>query len=94
MYSKALPLFAKYVWRAYIKDYTMHTTAFDTRGIFCCWAIDKGNLERSLGQCLHTAVMVACARVDCLLCSTDRGCTNLRNLSCTVYLVYISSVDR
>ena len=32
-------LVARCIWRGNIEDYIMHTTAFDTRGIFCCWAI-------------------------------------------------------
>ena len=36
MYSKALPLYLQNVYdvHVYIEDYIMHTTAFDTRGIF------------------------------------------------------------
>ena len=34
MYSKALPLYLQNVYGVPIKDFTLHTTAFDTRGIF------------------------------------------------------------
>ena len=98
MYIKALRSFICKMYMAWLYrrlHYALH--GFWHKGdIFASGLQDKGHShsERGLGQCLYTAIMVACARVDCLHCSTDRGCTNLRNLSCTVYLVYVSSMDR